>query len=308
MSNRKEYADFMVKPIDIMIAGTQKAGTTSLLKYLCQHPHFKTHPQTEMVYFVNEDAYASGYSVAYNKYFRDYTDENSILLAKHVYAMYSRDAIVRIHQHNSNMYLIVVLRNPIDRAYSAYWYARRRGWENIKTFENALDAESDRIKKKGWYFWRHCAYVYNGMYYHHLEWILENFRKEQVLIITSRELASDAKKICNLIFERMRQDTSFVPETVVRHNTSGIPRSESFAQIFSKVLTSSHPLKKLARSLIPDSLSYKIRHKILKLNDKSFVPPEMNSETRQKLVKLFKPHNEKLEKLLSRDLSHWDSV
>lgn len=288
-----------------MIVGAQKAGTTSLFKYIDQNPCVCAHPQREMVYFVNDEAYASGYAAAYTKYFKNCNNNGSVLLAKHVMAMYSKDAIARMRKHNPNMYLIIVLRNPVNRAYSAYWYARRRGWENIKTFERALEAENERMKE-GWYTWRNCAYVNNGIYYRYLEWILEHFGKNQVLIVTSDELANNANKICKLIFEELKLDSTFDPETIKHHNTSGLPRSELFAQIFSKVLTSSHPLKRFARFLTPESLSYKIRYKILRLNEKDFTPPEMNRETRLRLVEYFKPYNDRLEELLGRDFSYWN--
>ncbi|MCF6159558.1 MAG: hypothetical protein E3K32_13535 [wastewater metagenome] len=297
----------MIQPIQVMIVGAQKAGTTSLFQYIAQNPSICTHPQREMVYFVNDEVYASGYETAYAKYFKPGNNNGSVLLAKHVMAMYSQDALARIHKHNPNMYLIVVLRNPVDRAYSAYWYARRRGWENIKTFEGALEAESERMKE-GWYTWRNCAYVHNGIYHRYLEWILEKFGKNQVLILTSDELTNDAGKICRGIYETLKLDSTFVSETIVRHNTSCLPRSEFLAQTFSRLLANTHPLKRFARSLIPGSFTYKIRHKILKLNEKGFTPPEMKRETRYRLAEYFKPYNDTLEKLLGRDFHYWNHI
>ena len=137
----------MNQPIQLMIVGTQKSGTSSLLRYLAQHPDIHTHSQSEMTFFLQDHEYTRGYESAYAKYFAQ-CSENCKLIAKNVMVMYSHDIMQRIYQHNPKIHLVVLLREPVARAYSAYWWARRRGWENITSFEEALAAEQHRHQRR----------------------------------------------------------------------------------------------------------------------------------------------------------------
>ncbi|HKK08845.1 MAG TPA: hypothetical protein VKA44_08180, partial [Gemmatimonadota bacterium] len=147
-----------------MIVGAQKAGTTSLFRYLAGHPGLAAHPQREMPYFLVDELYAAGYEAAFEKYFGVGGDSGRLPLAKHVMAMYSQKAVDRLRGHNPEVRVVAVLRNPAERARSAYLYARRRGWEPLPTFEAALRAEPQRLAAEGWEHWRQCAYARNGQY------------------------------------------------------------------------------------------------------------------------------------------------
>ena len=137
--------------IQLMIVGAQKSGTSSLLRYLEQHPDMHTHPQPEMTFFLQDREYSRGYEWAFAKYFAGESDRDDIankqLIAKNVMVMHSPEVMQRIYEHNPDIHLVVLLREPVARAYSAYWWARRRGWENIKTYEEALAAEEDRLNE-----------------------------------------------------------------------------------------------------------------------------------------------------------------
>ena len=112
------------KTIRLLVAGAPKAGSTSLLRYLSQHPGITTHSQPEMSYFVIDHEFDTGYDAALTKYFPN-AQPDSHLIAKHVHAMFSEDAEKRMLEHNPGMQLALLLRNPIQRAHSAYWYCRR---------------------------------------------------------------------------------------------------------------------------------------------------------------------------------------
>ena len=100
-------------------------------------------------------------------------------------------AINRLYQHNPKVYIILVLRNPVGRAYSAYWYARQIGWENIVSFNDAVwmppDRSTDPVAK------RSIAYLDRGIYALHIKRILDIFPPEQVLILRFEDLKSNLK-------------------------------------------------------------------------------------------------------------------
>lgn len=301
------YLDQMDKTeknkIKLMIVGSQKSGTSSLLRYLAQHPNIYTHPQPEMTYFLQDHEYNRGYDTAYAKYFSKCPDDNNII-AKNVMVMCSSERMQRICEHNPRINLVVLLREPVSRAYSAYWWARRRGWENIQTFEDALDAEETR-HDEDWFKWRQCLYKFNSTYYPLISNLFSMFGKEQVHCFLTDELTADAKTLCQHIFDLMGVNSEFEPTVGKKFNQAAMPRSDKLGYLFTQFLASRNPLRRAIRKLVPDTAAYKLRKTILDLNEKPFTPPQINQKTGMELSKYFNPYNKKLSELIGQDLTHW---
>ena len=297
-----------------MIVGAQKSGTSSLLRYLAQHPDIHTHAQPEMTFFLQQREYARGYAWAFAKYFAGEQDRTEVkdkyLIAKNVMVMHSPEVLQRIYEHNPEVHLVVLLREPVARAYSAYWWARRRGWEHIKTYEAALAAEEARLNED-WFKWRQCAYQYNSIYYPHVKNLIAQFGSKRVHCILTDDLKEDAGAVCEQLFNHIGVRTDFRPVIGERHNQAVMPRSERFNYLFTQFLASHNPLRRIIRKFIPDATAYKLRKAILDWNDKpqknmESVPPPISPETRERQMTYFKPFNEQLAELLDRDLSSWN--
>ncbi len=296
-----------------MIVGAQKSGTSSLLRYLAQHPDIHTHLQPEMTFFLQDREYTRGYTWAFSKYFAGENDCDDIadkqLIAKNVMVMHSPEVLQRIYEHNPDIHLVVLLREPVARAYSAYWWARRRGWENIKTYEEALDAEEARLNED-WFKWRQCAYQYNSIYYPHVKNLIAQFGSDRVHCILTDDLKEDAEAVCQQLFHHIGIPTDFKPIIGERYNRAAIPRFERFNYLFTQFLASHNPLRRAIRKLIPDATAYTLRKAILNWNDRpqkdeSVLPP-LSPETSERQMTYFKPFNEQLAELLDRDLSSWN--
>ena len=302
--------------VQLMIVGAQKSGTSSLLRYLAQHPDIHTHAQPEMTFFLQQREYARGYEWAFTKYFAGEQDrakvEDKQLIAKNVMVMHSPEVLQRIYEHNPEVHLVVLLREPVARAYSAYWWARRRGWENIKTYEEALAAEEARLNED-WFKWRQCAYQYNSIYYPHVKNLITQFGSERVHCILTDDLKDDAEAVCQQLFHHIGVRTDFKPVIGERHNQAVMPRSERFNYLFTQFLASHNPLRRAIRKLIPNATAYKLRKAVLDWNDKpqknmESVPPPLSPETRERQIAYFKPFNAQLAELLNRDLSSWNRI
>ena len=278
--------------IRLMIIGSQKTGTSSLLRYLSQHPEIYAHPQPEMTFFLQDHEYERGYEWAYKKYYSNSKNDQH-LIAKNVMVMGSHDIMKRIYKHNPHIHLVVLLREPIARTYSAYWWARRRGWENIKTFEDALDAEESR-QKENWFKWRQCLYKYNSTYYPLINDIIQHFGKERVKCILTDDLKNDAVRTCQELYDLIGVSNDFLPKVELRHNEAAMARSEKFGFLFTQFLASRNPIRRAIRGLIPDKVAYKFRKVVLDLNNKPFTPPPINPETSQQLRKYFQDYNDQV--------------
>ena len=293
-----------IKPIQLMIAGAAKSGTTSLLQYLAQHPQIKTHRNPEFGFFLRDTEYQRGYQETFLREYGDNFNQDLTVIAKSSRLMYSATAIKRLWEHSPNVKIVVILRNPITRAYSDYWYSRLLGWENITSFEDALATESERLQQ-GWEQWYSCCYVYNGVYYPHLERLVNQFGREKIQVILFEDLHKQADEICQKILTDLDLNTPDFSVLAKQHNSAGAPRSKLVAQTFAKILKSQHPLKEKLRKSFPKSWADQIRNTIYQFNSKSFKKPPMREETKSWLQDQFRESNQKLSDLLAIDLTSW---
>ncbi len=292
--------------INIMIVGAQKAGTSSLLRYLGSHPAIYAHPQREFAHFINPEHHDKEERQYFDAAF-SHRRSHQLLLAKNAMLMYSEAAIERLYAHNSNALIIALLRNPVDRAYSAYWFARSRGWEKIKTFEEALRAEPERLQED-WYKWRNNAYLFNGQYILHLRNLFTRFGAERTQAYLIEDLKSDPQKLFRQIFKAAGVDDAFQPNISRKHNPSRLARSEKIAQWRASLTNSHSNVKDIVKRIISPQRILQMQDYIKRINTSATAPPPTAPETRQRLIEHFQPYNEELGALLGRDLSEWNRI
>jgi hypothetical protein len=305
----------MERPLDFFIIGAQKAGSTALVEFLRCHPDVFLPAVKELHYFVREEFYRQG--VAYlNPLYP--TGGTSLLGGADVDVMCSRLAAARIQEHNPSIRLLGVLRNPVDRAYSAYWFARRLGFEDAPTFEEGLAREAERAgsseARKAARAGRPppiglsiLMYVGYGQYAAHLAAYSERFPREQLRIVLHEDLADRPQETLADVFDWLGLPyPQGSIDTNRRVNVAGMPRS----MFLQRALRSDDsPPKRWFRRLVPHGLRHMIHQRVRRpLLTKNIRPqryPPMNDDTRVRLVEYFAPHNARLSALLGRDLSHW---
>src|SRR6185295_13613127 len=119
------------RKIDLMIVGAQKSGTTSLKNYLGQHPAIITHLQTEFSFFVEEKEYINGMESAFKIYFSDVVPYGSRRIVAKSASMYLNEkSLQRLRRSNPDCQVVILLRNPVERAYSSYLMEMNAGWFN----------------------------------------------------------------------------------------------------------------------------------------------------------------------------------
>jgi len=282
----------MIKPINAMIAGAPKSGTTSLVHYLATIPSIATHQTREMNYFVSDRDYGKGYLNAFERYFD--ADETTIVLAKSAALMYSNLAIKRLHDHNPNTLVICLLRHPVERAYSAYWFARRRGWETAASFERAILIE-DEVNGE-------IPYISQSIYAPAVQAIKTVFTEPQPLFFLLSEFKEQPHHVISVICSALGIEASYSSlhkDNI--HNTSSAARSEWLA----RQMAHSSAFKQWLRSTLPDPLLDRIKSILMRANEVEFTAPPMDHDTRLLLTNYFEPHNQQLAFLLDRNLEHW---
>ena len=292
---------------NFIILGAAKSGTTALYHYLQQHPQIYLSPikETEFFAFEGEDLNFQGpkdmprLSITtledYQAQFDGVEDETAIGEASPVY-LYSSKAPERIHNYLPDAKLIVILRNPVERAYSQFLMFVRDNREPLRDFMQAVDEEETRIAQNWAWGWH---YVRVGLYYQQLKRYFERYQQEQIEVYLYEELKSNPEGVLKDIFNFLEVDVNFIPNTSVKHNVSGIPQN----QLIHSWLYDKNLIKKVVKPFLPEKLRKEI---FIKLKKKQKLhKPKLTKEIKQQLLPYFKEDILKLQELIAKDLSGW---
>lgn len=287
--------------VSIAIVGAPKCATTSMLRYLGQHPLLHDHPQAECDYFLNPAEYERGWDAAHSRYYPKDPGPPVQLVAKRAVMLYDVDSLSRLAEHNPAAVVTAMLRNPVDRAYSAYGYARLRGWQAPEPFEEAIAPELADGPFEGVDPHGPGGYLSSGVYVWHMRRLLEVFPRGQVHAFTTEEVAAggDGGRVWRMLFTAAGVDPDFVPEYRVRHNVAASPRSARIAQL----LASKTGVVGAARRVAPDWVLDRARRLTSTVLDRPEEREGLATETRERLDAFFAPFNRELEELLGRSMS-----
>lgn len=289
---------------NFLIIGAAKSGTTALHTYLQQHPQIYMTPSKETNFFAFEgqeidfkgpgDEALKEFSITnldtYQQQFKNVTNELAIGEACPLY-LYHAEAAKRIKNHIPNARLIIILRNPIERAYANFLHLIRDGREPVTDFSQALENETRRINENWEWFWH---YIQVGYYGEQIKNYTQLFSPEQIKIYLYEDLKSDPLSLFQDIFSFLEVDPSFQPDLTIRPNKSGMPKNK----LLHKILTQPNPLKAALKPLIPAAIRQKIQHQNL-------AKPNLLPDAKQQLISLYQADILHCQNLINRDLSSW---
>lgn len=218
---------------DFLILGAQKSGTTSLFQYLMQHRQIGSGFKKEVHYF--DWNYTKGPSW-YRAFFptHRYVAKKTRSLGRYLcgeatpYYLFHPAVPKRVQSLLPDAKFIVVLRNPVDRAYSHYHHSVARGQEAC-SFEEAIDREPERLRGEEEKLLRDEAYVSNphirhsyfsrGCYVDQLHRWLEYYPMESFVIVRADDLSIDPQSVCDAITSFLELPPQAV-RTSKRHNAN----------------------------------------------------------------------------------------
>ena len=235
----------------------------------------------------------------YIKLFTDVKYEKAIGEASHTY-LYSTLASERIFSFNPHAKILVILRNPAERAYSHFLFLRRLGYENTLDFEKALELEKERIQKKK----KIGHYLRRGYYFQQLKRWYNVFPEEQIKIYLYEDLQQDAIALMQDIYKFLGVNPYFEPDISLKSHPSGIVKNRflyflyRYGQINKGLL-----LKVLSTSIY--AIFKNIGYYIL---NKSIEKPHLKKGIKRKLIAIYREDILHLQDLVKRDLSHWLQV
>lgn len=197
--------------VDFVIGGTQKGGTSALDFFLRQHPQICM-PQTkkEVHFFDNEKEFGGRPDYKnYHAHFAPQPKHAIIGEASPIY-MYWNSAPYRIWSYNRGMKWILVLRNPVRRAFSAWNMERKRGAECL-SFKDAVEREPERCREALPLQHRVFSYIDRGFYAHQVRRLFNVFSEAKCLVLLNEDLRRDHEQTLRRVFEFLAVDSSAIP-------------------------------------------------------------------------------------------------
>lgn len=293
---------------DFIIPGAAKSGTTTLYQLLSQHPDlFFPKSRKEPFYFSFGGQKPQYADEEFNRipiwdtqeYLNLFLEAKSDQLCGDASTsyLYTADKSIELMKEAygagfSRIKVIILLRNPIDRAYSHYTYLIRNGYEN-RSFEEAISPEGiSEWKRKRWGF----DYLKYGEYADQVA------AYKTALPQTKIWLMEDLKQGDSMLREIFRYLE--VPEMEVKSNVkanpSGIPKNRGMVNLLRK-----NPVLQAIGKKLPEGLQHSLKRKRDNVMSKLLEKKPMQEDTRLKLVEYYREDIEKLQEVIGRDLSHW---
>lgn len=262
--------------VTFLMIGSQRCGTTWTDAALRTHPHVYL-PEKKQSYFFDRN-----YDKGLNWYLEKFQD----VLPQHVavgevatgYCLLH--AIPRMAKHFPNVKLMMVMRNPVERAYSNF--QSRQTEEGWNSFEDALTPGSELLER--------------GHYIDQIECILKHYDQKNILFLLYDDLSGSDGEYIKRVYDFIGVDSDIKSKMIgQRKNSAMFPSLRRFLhQLGLKPLVSC-----LSNSWVGDSI-----RRSRKKKGKAYRP--MKQETKETLIAHFLPYNDRLAEFLGRDLSKWN--
>ncbi|MBI5033459.1 MAG: sulfotransferase [Chloroflexi bacterium] len=300
---------------NFLILGTQKAATTWMHRCMREHPDIFMPRKKEIPFF--EEPYYSEHNQDikwYEQWFAEYAGQKAIGEARPSY-LYRKESPGLIYKHLPNARLIVSLRDPVDRAISAYFWIMRMGYIPIRD-------PNEWFRESNWGDWRSVNYVSErvrkavrnsqrvtseesgqlaeasyesilemGFYYEQLMRYLDLFPREKILVLIYEDICINPVHWLQTIFRFLEVDDSFIPPSINAKELTG-----------EYSLVGTHLLHRAWHYGLTKPVNYLVR--ILgHLGLKKEMP--ISEDVIAKLANLYRQQNTKLAEFLHRDLNMW---
>jgi hypothetical protein len=294
---------------NFLIIGAAKSGTYTLHAHLGHHPDVFMCRIKEPHYFSyganatnRRDGLRSPVHAfvesrdAYLKLFAD-RDQAKMAGESSVSYLYVPGTAERIFEFNPEMKIIVSLRNPIERAYSSFYYAKSYGIEPSPTLREGLEAEADRIRRNGQLLLR---YRDLGLYASQLKRYYNVFPRDQIKVIIYDDFVEDAMQVVCDLYDFIGVASDIQPDVNLRVNMTKAPDDTN---PLHRLISGENAARSAVRKLLPMNARQKLRVMVRNFMFKR--PPPMSRELGQHLKGVFREEIEQLQELLGRDLSAW---
>ena len=286
-----------------MVPGAQKSGTTWLFECLIEHPEVFVPRVKELHYYCPaESCRFSKKHLGLDWYldqFRDAKKAKAIGDLTTDYMFYPEIA-QELYRLNSETKFVFLLRDPVSRAYSAYWMWRRHNVD-LKTFSALVDRQNTQDDMKH-------GLVRRGFYYEQIKPYIELFGREQIQIHIYEEIVKNPGEFMRELYKFIGVDPAFVPKSLLKK----VGDTKNYPPGIGKMVYKGVSRILNTRYVMPAWRALRhhtnIKEKALQLigysqSEASY--PEMEITDMLRLQEIYREKNDELRELMERQSNIW---
>lgn len=300
---------------DFLVIGAGKSGTTSLDKYLGQHPEIFMSKVKEPNFFGYESmsrrdfadrpeelAHFDGSVTNIEDYLKLFSNAKPDQLkgeTSNTY-MYHEQAPFRIKYYIPDVKLIAILRQPAARLYSRFLHLAREDRTPTPNFDDCLN--------KNTIWWERNDLIKEGFYGRYLARYYQLFPAENIRVYLYEDLQQSPLEVMKSLYGYLNVDAAFTPDVGLRYNESGIVKNRFLNQLYGPGGFVSRSIKKILPQGAMDKLKENLgfQKRILALRGKNLHRPRLDPEIKRRLThEVYGDDIKQLETIIGRDLSHW---
>ncbi len=284
--------------INAIIIGAGRSGTTTLYKYLENHKDVCFSDIKEVHYFSVDDLYKRGEKY-YHSFWRHCKNEK-LKVAADTYLLIDKKAPERIAAYNPDMKIIVILREPAERAWSSFQYAVNNGYiQKSMSFVKSAEEEDFYIKNSDITILNNLCNVWQSMYFEHISYWSEFFSRKNILILKTLDLKHNTMFLLKQLSDFLEIDDFNEHLPKITANKSAATKSKALQQF---LLNRNNPVRIVLRKILPKNIKNIILHsklpeKISSLNRKETDYMPLSSENREYLNRVLQKDKERLKKI-----------
>lgn len=293
---------------NLIIPGAGKSGTSSLHRYLNQHPDIYMSAKKEPAYFFKDELYQKE-TEWYSKLFEPgknckYRGESSTYYFKY------QPSLERMKKDLENPKFIILLRHPIKRIISHYFWLWGKGLE-FRSFRKAVEYDMNEEFRPGYNIKKHYkCYIQNSFYYKWIKNYSDFFGRENIYIVTNEMMKKNPLETVNSCFSflGLKQMENI---DITLHNESihrNVPLWDKYILHLLFTVNDRNLFFKTKEKIIPEFLKknyWKLHNKITQnrfLNKK----PDISKEDYQWLFNLLKDDVKQLKSFLNYNFDEWE--
>jgi hypothetical protein len=291
----------MNRPQLVVCVGAAKAGTTSLYALMKQHPRVAVTRSKETDFFFDRERYSRGCADYWDRYFEHKPAATIYFEADPIY-MYAEGCVERIQDCAPDARLVVMLRNPVDRAYSQYLY-RMVYARYEESFEEMCRREAERVRL-GAVQRLEYGCLDRSLYAPQIRNIFMHFPRERVHFMVFERFVQDQSRDFGELLSWLGLATMNI--TPMRENARSSARSVWLARLMY------HPgyrsLRGLLGGILPPGVRRGLFERMADANRAELrddVAVELDPELRRKMLDLFRTDVADVERLTGLDLGLW---
>ncbi|MFK7946503.1 MAG: sulfotransferase domain-containing protein [Saprospiraceae bacterium] len=277
---------------NFIIGGAPKCGTTSLAITLSHHKDIFIPSIKEVGFFNNDENWKKGLD-----WYKSFFEENSPLIGDATpHYISSAQGIERIKSTIPDIKIIYIIRNPIKRAHSHFWFRKRGGIEH-RTFIEALKDELETPDNPKNYLIR------EGCYSLQIKKLLKHFQGDQLLFFVLEDFKENSKSELEKVYNFLNVE---VEETEMSlKNQAVVPKSKIYQNILLDFTKGNSLVKKMLKNILGRSVRKLLFRKAKQFNNRVKEKPNITEEEFDLLKSIYSEEVNALKVYFNRDFSDW---